>query len=319
MKNVTDKTIADTGERMVPAYHKGHMVYGEHIVRYRAAAELVKGKHVLDIAAGSGYGSAVLAETAKKVVGVDVDKDAIKYANKNYKTSNVEFILGDGVSIPLPDKSLDVVVSFETIEHIEDYRKFMSEVKRVLKPDGLLVLSTPNDVEFPESNHFHIHEFEQKELEKLVAGYFKHRKSYYQGTWLYNALFDASKMNEEWQASVTTMQTAPIGLDRCIYFYMICSNRNITESLEPLAAISEHYSERKLQEYEQSVRKHIEDQGEIMEHQKRAIASKDNELEQAHAKLEEASRQLERIQRSLLGKLHRRAGQIRRAVKRANK
>lgn len=316
MKDVADKTIADTGERMVPAHHKGHLVYGEHIVRYRAAMELVKGKTVLDIASGSGYGSACLAETAKSVYGVDIDKDAVRYAQKNYKAKNVEFILGDGVNIPLADNSVDMVVSFETIEHIEDYETFMVEVKRVLKDDGLLLLSTPNDVEFPETNHFHIHEFNQKELEKLVSKYFKHRVSYFQGTWLFNALLEAEGVTQEWQKSIEIMQTAPIDLKRCIYFYMLCSNRPIKETVTPLGAISQHYSERRIQEYEQSVRKHIEDQGAIMEHQKGQLAHKDEELQLLRTELRNAADQLARIQQSLLGRIHHRAGSLRRRVAR---
>lgn len=266
-KDVHDKTLEDTGERMIPAYHKSHMVYGEHIVRYEAAQKLVKGKTVLDIASGSGYGSALLGQTAKKVYGVDVNEDAIAYAKKNYAAQRVEFLLGDGTKIPLETGAVDIVVSFETIEHIENYEAFMKEVKRVLKPDGLLILSTPNDVEFPETNHFHIHEFKEKELEQLVGRYFKYTKSYFQGTWLYNALLTKEQLSGEWEAPINTMQTAPISTKKSIYFYMLCSNRKLTESVESLAAISEHWSQRSLQEYEQSVRKHIEEQGAIMRHQ----------------------------------------------------
>jgi ubiquinone/menaquinone biosynthesis C-methylase UbiE len=278
MADVKDKSIDDTGERMVPAYHKGHIVYGEHIVRYGAALPLVKDKTVLDIASGSGYGTAILAETASKAYGVDVDKDAVSYAKKNYSSSKIEFLEGDGKAIPLKDNSVDVVVSFETIEHIEDYRAFMAEVKRVLKDDGLFVLSTPNDREFPESNHFHIHEFERKELESLVKKYFNNSKSYYQGTWLYSALFDEKGLTEDWSASVKTMQTAPIGLDKCIYFYMLCSNRKVTESITPLGVIGEHFSERKKQEYEASVRKHMDDQSAIIKHLENELTSKGKQL-----------------------------------------
>ncbi len=274
------------------------MVYGEHVVRYEAATELVKGKVVLDIASGSGYGSAFLGESAKRVYGVDVDKDAIAYAKKNYASTNVEFILGDGTKIPLEDNAVDIVVSFETIEHIEDYETFMREVKRVLKDDGLLILSTPNDVEFPETNHFHIHEFEQKELEKLVAKYFKHTKSYFQGTWLYNALLDEKMFTAEWESSVRTMQTAPADLKKCIYFYMLCANRKLTddETVKPLAAISEHWSARRIQEYEQSIRKHIEDQGEIMKHHENTLSQKDVEIESLQKQLKEARDSLRQAQ-----------------------
>lgn len=304
VKKVSDKTLADTGERMIPAYHRGHMVYGEHIVRYEAATPLVKGKVVLDIASGSGYGSAFLATSAKKVYGVDVDKDAIAYAKKNYAAENVEFKLGDGTSIPLEDNSVDIVVSFETIEHIEKYEVFMDEVKRVLKDDGMLILSTPNDVEFPETNHFHIHEFERTELEKLVKKYFKNTKSYYQATWLYNALLDKDGITGEWRNPIETIQTAPVALDKCIYFYMLCSNRALSEEVAPLAAISEHWSARQIQEYEASVRTHIEEQGAIMKHHENTIAQKDAELAQLRKELEETRSHLDRLHNSLPGKLY---------------
>ncbi|HJP96896.1 MAG TPA: class I SAM-dependent methyltransferase [Candidatus Saccharimonadales bacterium] len=311
MKNVVDKSLADTGERMIPAYHKGHMVYGEHIVRYQAALPLVKGKTVLDVASGSGYGSSFLSTTAKKVYGVDVDKDAIAYAKKNYASKNTEFVLGDGTSIPLEDNSVEVVVSFETIEHIEDYETFMKEVKRVLKDDGLFILSTPNDVEFPETNHFHIHEFERTELQKLVARYFKHTKSYYQATWLYNALIDEAGITKEWESPVQTIQTAPVNLDKCIYFYMLCTNRKLTESVEPLAAISEHWSARQIQEYEAGVRMHIEDQGAVMKHHENTISQKEAELEMTRKELNRLQTELNHIQKSVVGRLYQKAARLR--------
>jgi ubiquinone/menaquinone biosynthesis C-methylase UbiE len=285
MADVKDKSIKDTGERMVPAYHRGHVVYGEHIVRYQAALPIVKDKVILDIASGSGYGTALLGEAASKAYGVDVDKDAIRYAKKNYSSKKVEFLEGDGQAIPLEDSSVDVVVTFETIEHIEDYESFMDEVARVLKKDGLLILSTPNDKEFPESNHFHIHEFEMNELESLAKKHFKNIKSYYQGTWVYSALFDEKGLSKDWEGAVHTMQTAPIEPDKCIYFYLLCSNRKITENASSLGAIAEHFSERKRQEYELSVKKHMDDQAAIIKHLENTARDSGNKVEELQNEL----------------------------------
>lgn len=315
MQEVLDKSIDDTGERMVPAYHKTHMVYGEHIVRYQAAIPLVKGKVVLDIASGSGYGSSVLGSSAKHVHGVDIDEDAIKYATKNYASKSVSFTLGDGRKIPLEDNAVDVVVSFETIEHIEDYKTFMAEVKRVLKDDGLFILSTPNDVEFPETNHYHVHEFERKELESLVKKYFKNSKSYYQASWLYNALAEEKILTGEWTLNITTMQTAPIKLEKCIYFYMLCSNRKVTETVEPLAAISEHYSERTKLETEASVRKHIDDQATIMEHQVRTIESQSVHIKQLEIRLDDAEKKFDRLYNTAPVRVLRKGAAVKRRLK----
>ena len=173
--------LHDTGERMVPEYHAGMLIYAEHLVRYQVAQKLVAGKVVLDIASGSGYGTAVLAQTAKHVYGFDADSDAVAYATERFGAPNISFQVADAVSIPLEEDSVDVVITFETIEHIQDYEKFMAEIKRVLKPSGLAIVSTPNDLEFAEGNHFHLHEFVKDELLSLVSRYFRNVEEYYQG------------------------------------------------------------------------------------------------------------------------------------------
>ena len=121
-----------TGERFIP--HVEGDIRLEHMHRYLAARRLVCGKRVLDIACGEGYGSALLAETATTVIGVDMDEKSIAHARCTYVRSNVRFLRGDAVAIPLGDASINVVVSFETIEHLTDHRQMMLEIKRVLEP-----------------------------------------------------------------------------------------------------------------------------------------------------------------------------------------
>ena len=231
-------------ERMIPEYHKSGIIYAEHIVRYKAAADIVKGKVILDIASGSGYGTALLSKSAAKVYGVDVSADAVAYAQAHYGASNISYSQGDGQKIPLEDATVDIVVSFETIEHIKDYKQFIEEVKRVLKPDGLLLLSTPNDKEFAEGNHFHLHEFKYEELHSLMRGYFSHIKDYFQGTWICSAIGDEMLMGSEWDMSIMTQQAAPIVQDKVLYFFMLCANRPIKEVVTPRNAIGEHWSAR---------------------------------------------------------------------------
>lgn len=295
-----DKSIDDTGERMVPAYHKSKIVYGEHIVRYTAARELVKNKKVLDIASGSGYGTAELAKTAAYVTGVDVNQDAIAYAKRNYGKTNVNFILGDGVTIPLDTDSVDVVVSFETIEHIEDYKFFLKEVERVLKPDGLFVLSTPNDVEFPEGNHYHIHEFKEKELVSLVKRSFKTIDMYYQGTWLYNALLPINMLGSEWEDMLMTMQTAPIKTIQSVYFYLLCSNNKKNPHLAPLSAISEHYSARSRELHADEIRHHMDEQ--------------QKNIERLEAENGQLIAERERLKKTIPGKVYRKALAVKRRL-----
>jgi len=236
--------LGEKGERMVPEIHEGLLIYSEHYIRYIAGQELVKGKTVLDIASGSGYGTKILAETAKKVYGVEIDKKSVEYAQNKYGASNIEFKVGDGENIPLPNESVDVVITYETIEHIKNYKKFVEEMSRVLKKDGLAIVSTPNDLEFAEGNHFHLHEFAEKELNYLLKNKFKNIKSYYQATWKYVALGSKDELNASQLMNKTILNHAPVKPKEYLYFYLLCSNREIQENIEYIGALGEHYSER---------------------------------------------------------------------------
>jgi ubiquinone/menaquinone biosynthesis C-methylase UbiE len=278
--------LDNDGERMIPEHHQGTFIYGEHIVRYEAAKSLVKGKVVLDIACGSGYGSHLLSNDAKKVYGVDVSSDAVEYAKKKFSNSNIEFMVGDAEKIPLPDNSVDIVITFETIEHIKDYRKFMSEIKRVLKEDGLAVISTPNDTEFSEGNHFHLHEFEHSELTTLISKYFKYQKEYFQGTWIYNALLTETSFKDTWEDSMETIQSAPKSTDKALYFYVLCSNRKITESIAPIGAISHHWSAREQQIAGDEANAYVKSMKDHIKHLENQVA-KITDLRNANIKLTE--------------------------------
>lgn len=240
--------LEDHGERMVPAFHRPSLLYAEHYTRYASAAGLVTGKRVLDIASGSGYGSDMLAETAASVVGVDVSPEAVEYARTTFVRDNLEYRVGDAVAIPLEDDSVDVVVTFETIEHIEDYRAFIAEIDRVLAPDGIAIISTPNDLEFVEGNHFHLHEFVYDELLELVSPVFGHIEPYFQATWKSVMLAPASMITEEGPITPTTVNIAPLEPEQFLYFYLVCSRVPVqTTPIEPLLALGGHYSDRALE------------------------------------------------------------------------
>ncbi|HEX8182887.1 MAG TPA: class I SAM-dependent methyltransferase [Candidatus Saccharimonadales bacterium] len=233
-------------ERMVPEFHKGHLIYAEHLTRYLAAKPVVENKVVLDIASGSGYGTKLIAESAKFVYGVDVNEDAVKYSQENYDAKNIEYRVGDGESIPLEENSVDVVITFETIEHIKDYKKFLDEVQRVLKPDGVALVSTPNDVEFAEGNHFHLHEFEYNELTSLLKKYYKNIEPYFQSTWKYVAVGSETQLNSDVNCKLLNLTSKT--REQHLYFYLVCSNRKIVEKVEYVGALGEHYSDRQLHE-----------------------------------------------------------------------
>lgn len=134
------------GERFVPNAGMGVEIELEHMQRYVAIAPYVKGKIVLDAACGAGYGSAILAEYAKLVIGIDIDHETIEQAKNNYHRSNIIFREMSITSMDFREDEFDAIISFETIEHIseEDQHAFLKDTVRILKNDGFLAISTPD-------------------------------------------------------------------------------------------------------------------------------------------------------------------------------
>jgi 2-polyprenyl-3-methyl-5-hydroxy-6-metoxy-1,4-benzoquinol methylase len=136
------ESLEFTGERLTTAI--GGQVEMEHLHRYSFARDFCADKDVLDVAGGEGYGSMMLAGVARSVIGVERDVDAVAHAKRTYIAPNLVFEAGDALQLPLADASRDVVVSFETLEHLPDQQRFLEEVRRVLRPGGLLIISTPD-------------------------------------------------------------------------------------------------------------------------------------------------------------------------------
>lgn len=187
--------LIDDGERMVPAYHAGTLIYAEHIARYRFAAQFIAGKQVLDVASGSGYGAELLkAAGATRVVGLDNSLDAVLYAISEHTTGSPDYALGDALRLPVRDRVFDTVVSFETLEHVPDPKQMLGELCRVLKNDGLLIISTPNKSVYLEGNPFHVHEMTHEEFLESLQAQFKNVTLLAQDNWLASALFDDRQM-----------------------------------------------------------------------------------------------------------------------------
>ena len=150
-----------------------------HLGRYRFASSRIEtGTMVLDAACGSGYGSAILAQHARHVVGVDVSADALAHARAHYQVPNIEFIQADlSRPLALPDRSCDAVVSFETIEHVRDQHALLAEFHRVLAPGGTLIVSSPDrDIisgKAHEVNEFHVAELSKPEFVDLIGRHFQ--------------------------------------------------------------------------------------------------------------------------------------------------
>lgn len=164
-----------TGERFLPEVDG--QIKLEHIHRYQMVMDASKGKRVLDIASGEGYGSALLAEVAKSVTGVDISDETVSHAQGRYKQDNLQFTTGSCSSIPLEDNSIDIIISFETIEHHDQHAKMLEEFLRVLTPDGVVIISSPDKYEYSDvpkySNAYHVKELYSDEFKGLMGEYFK--------------------------------------------------------------------------------------------------------------------------------------------------
>lgn len=167
-------SLSFTGERFVPEC-AGEMVY-EHWHRYLIAQQYVAGKRVLDIPCGEGYGSHLLAARAERVMGTDISDEAVAHATRRYPRENLSYVAADCTRLAEPDASFDVIVSFEMIEHILTQQEFLREVDRLLKPDGLFIISSPNRPEYSDKtgyrNEFHVKELDRPELKALLDVHF---------------------------------------------------------------------------------------------------------------------------------------------------
>ena len=163
-----------TGERFTPECMRE--IWYEHFHRYVFARELVRGKRVLDAACGEGYGSALLAQAAESVEGVDLSVQAIEHARVLFRSDTLRFKQADCTELPFEEGEFDCVVSFETLEHLEQHEKLLREFRRVLKPEGFLLISTPDKAIYTDrlknSNEYHLRELYRPEFESLLASEF---------------------------------------------------------------------------------------------------------------------------------------------------
>jgi SAM-dependent methyltransferase len=231
-----------TGERFVPGA-RGEIWY-EHWHRYHFAARLVAGRETMDVACGAGYGSALLARHATKVVGADLSQSAIDHARATYGSiANLEFRRADCASLPFADSSFDAVVSFETIEHIEAQERFLDEVRRVLRPEGLFVLSSPNKREYTDqrgfSNAYHVRELYREELATLLATRFPHSTWFGQRISFFSVVWPEKgpAEGELFEVAETSAAEVSAGHQRPMYFIVAASR-----SAETVAEVASRLS-----------------------------------------------------------------------------
>lgn len=167
-----------TGERLETFIYNRDSI--EHLHRYAIANSYIKDKIVLDIACGEGYGTNLMSDMSSYVYGVDIDNITINQAKLKYKKENLEFLNGSATKIPIKDNSIDIVISFETLEHHDKHHEMIVEIKRVLKPNGILIISTPDKLYYSDNrkynNPFHVKELYKDGFVSLISNYFSEKQ-----------------------------------------------------------------------------------------------------------------------------------------------
>jgi len=233
-----------TGERLVTSLNNLHGVT-EHLHRYALAMNMVKGKDVLDIASGEGYGSALLSKVANKVYGVDIDEESVLHANQKYTdqhNKNLQFKVGNAAEIPLQDNTVDVVVSFETIEHHDKHDEMMKEIKRVLKPGGILIISSPEKQIYFErdpNNKYHVKELTLNELKILLGKSFAHCM-YFRQRYIAGSILEPEDLKGNLKMFSGSFDSLTDGLNEHLSFYnrpyfnlAVCSDLKIEDASFP--------------------------------------------------------------------------------------
>jgi SAM-dependent methyltransferase len=166
-----DSALPLTGERTIPGLDVENYWFRRHEVVYQQLAQRCAGRDVLEAGCGEGYGADLIAGVARQVTAVDYDEATVAHVQARYP--RVQVIHGNLAELPLPDQSVDVVVNFQVIEHLWDQPQFVRECARVLRPSGLLMMSTPNRITFSPGrdtpiNPFHTRELDAEELTELL-------------------------------------------------------------------------------------------------------------------------------------------------------
>jgi SAM-dependent methyltransferase len=275
-----------TGERFTPECVRE--IWYEHLHRYAFAATLVDGLQVLDAACGEGYGAALLARSAARVSAVDLSADAVAHARERYGTlENLAFEEADVTRLPFEDDRFDALISFETLEHLEAQDAMLAEFRRVLKPTGFLLISTPDKAVYTDlqgnENPYHVRELYREEFESLLGRHFPAVELLGQKLLFHSAIWslEASRTVALQQVVDENVDDAAEMPHPATYLLALCAEEN--EQLPAPAADLWLFDDR-----EETVYEHYH--GEIRRNMAAGgiLAERDAEIERLKAALEEA-------------------------------
>ena len=220
--------LSFTGERYTPETQGN--IYLEHMHRYLMVSDLVAFRDVLDVASGEGFGCYAMSQFARSVVGVDIGVSSVEHALRRYKWLNVDFRAGSCSDMPLDDNSVDVVVSFEAIEHHDERDRMMQEVRRLLRPGGVFIISIPEKHEYTDvpgtRNPFHVKELYHDEFQALMRAHFQNVAIYGQSVVFGSAIFLDGAPSHVKTTDARTLEESN-GRARPIYLIAIASDAEL--------------------------------------------------------------------------------------------
>ena len=248
-----------TGERFTPEI--GGAIWYEHWHRYCAVLPAAAGKRVLDCACGEGYGTMLIAGNAAEVTGIDVDSAAVLHATLRYaERPNLRFIQGSCAALPLADESVDLVISFETIEHIAQQDAMLAEFRRVLVPEGILVISSPNKPVYSGEtgyvNEYHVRELTREELKAMLGAPFPQQAWYGQRVLAHSMLWAENSSPERGADLVALTVDGVQALDApapALYFFVVCGGHGAALPRLPALSLFDDGSQSLYRDYERAL------------------------------------------------------------------
>lgn len=256
--------LENTGERFLPGSTHSAEVSYDHFTRYYLAERYVGGKDTIDLGCGAGYGTNQLAKVTSSILGVDLSEGAVAHAAGHYQAAGLSYRAGDVTKLSCGDGSFDAAVSFEVIEHLERPEDLVLEVKRLLKEDGVFVVSTPDKQVYSNErnrvNPHHLKEMYPLEFKELLERNFRHVQVYWQGALAGSAITpDPNELPEDGQAILESAQFSlpdpAFGrkFPTTLYMVAVCTDGEAPEPLQkPLVILDrdrqiyEEYDERPL-------------------------------------------------------------------------
>jgi len=267
-------------------------IWYEHMHRYALARLLAPGKRVLDVACGEGYGSAMVAPVARKVVGVDVSPEVVRHAQVRYGLwPNLEFREGDATQLAFGAEQFDLVLSFETLEHVEAQDALVGGLAAALAPGGCALISSPDKATYSDAsgfrNEFHVRELYRDELIELLSRHFRCVRLYGQRLAFHSTIWS---LDAPGQALSLVQSTHADGRIECghvrapIYYVAACAQREADLPALPELALFDDVVESVYDDYRQETRRNMRARS-VLAEQQAAIEALTAELATANARV----------------------------------